>query len=259
MRVKIMLALLALFGVLSAQAAFAGIEDLAGLEWRVVEIRYQDGKMRETLPNTNVTALFSDNGNVSGSAGCNRYFAAYSASGNSIKIGPVGSTRKMCAWPKGIMDQEDAFLRAIESVAGFRIYGEQAALLDAAGEVVLVMADAEALALSQRLTGAWRVEKLDGKKLLPGTEITMVFTDDGRVSGKGTINNYFASWIESDGLILFTHAGLTMMAGPEGHMGQESVFIKYLSQARRYKINGDILTLSDGKKDLITARRAAAK
>lgn len=259
MRVKIMLALLALFGVLSAETAFAGIEDLAGLEWRVIEIRYEDGKIREALPNTNVTALFSGNGNVSGSAGCNRYFAAYSASGDSIKIGPAGSTRKICAWPKGIMEQEDAFLRAIESAAGFRVYGERAALLDSAGEVVLVMADAEALALSQRLTGVWRVEKLDGKELLPGTEITMAFTEEGRVAGKATINNYFASWIESDGLILFTQAGLTMMAGPEGHMGQESLFIRKLSEARKYRIDGDILTLSDGKRGLMTARRVAAK
>lgn len=263
MRVKIMLALLACFGVLAADTAFAGgaggTEGLAGPEWRVVEIRYEDGKMRETLPNTDVSATFSDNGNMSGSAGCNRYFAAYSVSGKSIKIGPAGATRKMCAWPQGIMDQEAAFLSALESVAGFRVYGERAALLDSRGEVVLVLADAEAWELSQRLTGTWRVEKLDGRKLLPGTEITMTFTENGRVAGKGTINNYFASWIESDGLILFTNAGLTMMAGPEGHMGQESVFIRMLGKIRKYKVDGDILTLTDGEKELITARRAAAK
>lgn len=259
MRVKTMLALLALFGALSAEAAFAGIKDLTGLEWRVVEIRYEDGEMRETLPNTNVTATFSDNGNVSGSAGCNRYFAAYSASGENIKVGPAGATRKMCAWPKGIMEQEAAFLRALESAFGFRVYGDRAALLDSKGEVALVLADAEALALSQRLTGFWRVEKLDGKKLLPGTTITMFFTEDGRVNGKATVNNYFASWIESDGLILFTRAGMTMMAGPEGHMEQESLFIKMLGKARNYKIDGDLLTLRDREGELITARRAAAK
>lgn len=259
MRVKIMLALLACFGVLSAGAAFAGIEDLAGLEWRVIEIRYEDGKMRETLPNTNVSAIFSDNGNVSGSAGCNRYFAAYSASGESIKIGPAGATRKMCAWPKGIMEQESAFLRALESAAGFRVYGARAALLDSRGEVALVLADAEAQALSQRLAGAWRVDSVEGKKLLPGTEIIMVFTKDGKVAGKATINNYFASWIESDGLILFTQAGVTMMAGPKNHMEQESQFLKTLGKVRGYKIDGDSLSLRDRKNELITARRVAVE
>lgn len=259
MRVKTMLALLALFGALSAGTAFAGIEDLTGIEWYVVDIRYEDGQMRETLPNTNVSLLFSDNGHVSGSAGCNRYSAPYIAKDRHIKIGPAGSTRKLCAFPKGVMEQEAAFLRALENAARFNNFRGWMALFDSEGNVILTMADSEAQAARRRLTGLWLVESIGGKKLLPGTEITMNFTEDGRVAGKATVNNYFSSWIEADGLILFTQAGSTMMAGPEAHMRQEDKFLKLLSKVRKYRIDWDDLTLKTADGELIRAVRAVAE
>lgn len=260
MRVKALLLLFAFFGILSANVAFAKeMEEWIDLEWRVTGIRHENGEMRETLPNTRVSAVFSENGNVSGSAGCNKYFAAFSVTGNKIKIGPAASTKMFCAFPKGIMEQESAFLRGLENAAQFRFKDGQLKLLDLEGKTALVLVDANSEIFSQSLTGTWHIESMGGKKLLPGTKITMMFAEDGKVAGKATINNYFAYWIESDGLILLSNAGSTMMAGPEPHMEQESEFFRMLSRVRKYKIRDGQLILTTAEGEQITAARVGAE
>jgi len=81
--------------------------DLAGTAWQAAEIRGRavHGDVASTL-------RFDDDGRVSGSAGCNRYFGTLSLEGERVSVGPLGSTRMMCAPP--VMDQEQRFLQALE-------------------------------------------------------------------------------------------------------------------------------------------------
>ena len=60
----------------------------------------------------------------------------YQLVGQALTIGPAGATRKMCAAPQGIMEQEQAYLASLASVAGYRIQGAQLEWLDAEGAVV---------------------------------------------------------------------------------------------------------------------------
>lgn len=257
MRLKTMLVLFALFGVLSANRAFAKEMEVGlVLEWRVTEIRYEDGEMHDTLPNTRISAVFSKDGEVTGSAGCNRYFAAYNVTDKNIKIGPAATTKMFCALPQGTMKQESAFLRALESAARFRFKDGQLELLDLEDRVAVVLVDMNSEIFRQSLTGTWHVENLGSMKLLPGTRITMTFTEDGKVAGKATINSYFASWVESDGLILFSHPGSTMMAGPEPQMKQESEFFRMLDRVRKYKIREGQLILTTAEGEEIKATKA---
>ena len=48
---------------------------------------------------------------ASGSAGCNRFSGTYELSGNSLRFGPLATTRMMC--PPEIMAVEDAMLKAL--------------------------------------------------------------------------------------------------------------------------------------------------
>jgi len=50
-------------------------------------------------------------GRVSGSAGCNRFSGTYELSGNSLRFGPLATTRMAC--PPEIMAVEDAMLKAL--------------------------------------------------------------------------------------------------------------------------------------------------
>lgn len=59
---------------------------------------------------------------MAGSSGCNNYFAGYTANGTSLAISGIGSTRMMCP-QQDIMNQESAYLTALESVRGYGING----------------------------------------------------------------------------------------------------------------------------------------
>jgi heat shock protein HslJ len=98
---------------------------LAGTAWRVTG--YNNGRQAvvSVLAGTTLTMAFSGDGKVSGSAGCNRFTASYSASGQKLTIGPAAATRMMCARPERVMEQEQQFLKALETVATARFEGDR--------------------------------------------------------------------------------------------------------------------------------------
>lgn len=95
---------------------------LAGTSWMRVD-RSDDAPHFPTL-------AFED-GRASGHAGCNRWFASVSQSGERLTFGAIGATRMMCAEPA--MATERAFLDALSATRTARVQGEQLILLDAAG------------------------------------------------------------------------------------------------------------------------------
>ncbi len=98
---------------------------LAGTSWRVTG--YNNGKQAvvSVLAGTSLTMAFSADGMVGGSAGCNRYTAAYTSEGQKLTFGPAAATRMMCARPERVMEQEQQFLKALESVATAHFEGDR--------------------------------------------------------------------------------------------------------------------------------------
>jgi heat shock protein HslJ len=117
----------------------AGSRGLAGTAWQVTA--YNNGKQAvvSVITGTGITAHFGDDGRVTGSAGCNQYFADYRGGDGSIVIGVPGATRRFCADPQGIMDQEAHFLEALRSAATFRLEGERLALRTPDGALALTL------------------------------------------------------------------------------------------------------------------------
>ena len=117
----------------------AGSLALAGTAWEVMA--YNNGKRAvvSVLGGTRITAHFGDNARVTGSAGCNQYFANYEVKGESISIAQPGATRRFCAEPEGIMDQEARFLEALRSAATFRLEKERLALRTPDGALALTL------------------------------------------------------------------------------------------------------------------------
>ena len=72
------------------------------------------------VPGTQITARFEE-GQVTGSSGCNTYFGAYEVSGSSITIGPVGMTEMACLDPEGAMEQEREYLERLANAQTFRL------------------------------------------------------------------------------------------------------------------------------------------
>ena len=84
---------------------------------------YNNGKQAVVsgVADTEVTAVFGADGQLSGSAGCNTYNAPYTLDGAKITIGAPVTTRMMCAQP--IMDQEAQYLAAIQLAATYNVQG----------------------------------------------------------------------------------------------------------------------------------------
>ena len=61
------------------------------------------------LPGAAITARF-DGGKLTGNAGCNDYTADYKRDNTQLTFGPVAATKKMCAEPAGVMEQENTYL-----------------------------------------------------------------------------------------------------------------------------------------------------
>jgi len=74
------------------------------------------------LAETAITATFED-GTVSGSAGCNTYFADYARDGSFLTCETPAATEMACRGPAGIMEQELSYLGFLEDVTVYCIYG----------------------------------------------------------------------------------------------------------------------------------------
>jgi len=111
---------------------------LADTSWTLTEIRNGEGDLVPVLTGTYVTAAFSAEGRITGSAGCNRYFAGYSLSGNRIAISDAGSTKMFCSDPEGIMVQETRFLEHLTASTGYRIEKVTLSLLGEGDRPLLV-------------------------------------------------------------------------------------------------------------------------
>ncbi len=93
-----------------------------GTEWTVTGFNNGKGGVVSTLAGTELSAVFSDGG-YGGSSGCNTFRGEYEIDGDTLHLGPAAGTRKMCARPDGIMEQESQFLAALSTVGTYRIDG----------------------------------------------------------------------------------------------------------------------------------------
>ena len=118
------------------------VQDVAGTEWRVTG--YNNGRQAVVgvLEGTTLTMAFAADGKVSGSAGCNDYMGTYAQSGESLKFGPSATTRRMCAQPAGVMEQEQAFLKSLQMVASARQEGNRLELRSVDGALAVALARA---------------------------------------------------------------------------------------------------------------------
>ena len=132
---RLVLNLFADAGNMFFRPAAPALASLEGTSWTLASYRNPEGVLAALLDGTEITAAFVD-GKLAGSAGCNSYSAAYERQGEALTLGPAVTTRKACAEPQGIMEQEQAYLAALGSVSGYRIQGEGLEWLDAAGAPV---------------------------------------------------------------------------------------------------------------------------
>jgi heat shock protein HslJ len=105
---------------------------IVGPTWRLVSI---DGQ--PPIEGTTLTAIFSEDARVAGSAGCNRYFGRANAVTGRMLVGPLGSTLMACE-ADGVMTQEQRFLELLQAASSYSVIGDELRLGPSANTVTLV-------------------------------------------------------------------------------------------------------------------------
>jgi len=229
--------------ILSACATTAsqpGGGDLIGKVWALTEL-----KGTPPAAGVGISAQFSSDGKVSGSAGCNRYNGTYTVSGNSITFSsPMATTMMMCE--QTVMDQESAYLQALGEAKTFAVNGDQLTLVGADNTTLVVYQ-----AQTQDLSGtSWEATGYNNGKLavigiLGSTTLTADFGKDGTLSGTSGCNTYSGGYKVNGDQITIGPLASTMMAcsEPAGVMEQEAQYLAALQSAATYQIEGNVLQL----------------
>jgi heat shock protein HslJ len=107
---------LVLTGPAGIRLAFAGGDHGARLvgRWAVVNVATGDA-LTSVVLGTVPTVTFSDDGRVALDTGCNVGTGAWRQEGRSLTIEPLTLTARRCEEPPGLMAQESALVRALES------------------------------------------------------------------------------------------------------------------------------------------------
>jgi heat shock protein HslJ len=122
--------------------------ELGGTSWIVTGYNNGNQAVVSVIIHTELTAEFSIAGLISGSAGCNTYNASFETTGKGIKIGPAATTRKMCAEPAGVMEQETQYLTALGTAANYMLDGNKLELRTSDGALAVQFTSAPTAASS---------------------------------------------------------------------------------------------------------------
>jgi len=136
---------LALIGILVFLIVFVnapGIRASAGVllvkhTWTLQSYVDADGILIPANTVSPVTAGFSNDGSVLGSAGCNDYVANYTTRNLAITISQPVMTRKTCE-NRSVMQQESAYAGDLAKAVEFRVSESNLNLYDSTGRAVLV-------------------------------------------------------------------------------------------------------------------------
>ncbi len=236
----------------AARPAAQAAGTLEGPRWVLVSYMGENGKVTQAIPGAEATAQF-EKGEVYGSTGCNTYRAPYEAKDGKLTVGLTATTMKMC--PPPIMDQEAAYLKAIQAAASYKITDGTLSIADAKGVTVLTYMAETPVSLTG---GTWVMTGYNNGKgavvsALPDTKVTAIFGADGRLSGSAGCNTYSAPYTVDGNKIKIGMAISTMMACEQPVMDQEALYLAAIQTAATYRIEGSKLELRDATGALVAS------
>ncbi len=231
---------------------------LEGATWRLTQVGHADGQLHAVPNSVEATATFA-NGAVSGSGGCNRYTASYTVNNGKLTLGLAAATMMACPEPRAVIEQ--SLMAALAATRAYQIADGQLLWLDAGGQKIAAFKAQQPTALKGV---TWRATVYNNGRdavvsLLEGSEITAVFGADGTLSGAAGCNHYRATYVIQESAITIQTPGATRKTCPEpdGVMQQESAYLKALTTAATYAIQGQQLELRTADDALVALFQAS--
>jgi heat shock protein HslJ len=220
------------------------VEQLYETLW--VLVGYGDPANPTVVPQgLQITTEFTPDGQLSGHGGCNNYQGSFQASPDgTLTVGPLATTFMFC---EQSMEQETAYLTALQNATGFNFSNEGRLLVSYADEsdqeqqLTFIQGQVSLTDVTWVLVSFGDPDS--PQQLPPGVIITANFSTDGQLSGNSGCNSYFADFTIQEDQITITQPGSTMMACPIG-MEEEAAFLAALEQAQQYSITGRDLSIT---------------
>lgn len=88
---------------------------LVGTEWMLADLAGTP-----VIANSKASLAFPEAGRVAGNGSCNRFTGSVTITGDTLKFGPLASTRMACM-DGGVSAQEDAYLKALNAANRYEI------------------------------------------------------------------------------------------------------------------------------------------
>lgn len=197
----------------------ANSTELTDTAWEVVNYNNGNEAVVGLISGTEISAYFGVEGDLSGNAGCNNYFASFTAANGAIEIGMPGSTMRFCEQPAGIMEQESAYLAALESAATYSIRGDLLEMRTADDAMAVLMTRKVVIDLPEPepAVPTGRVNSPQGLNIRSGPGVNFPVIgfardgDEGEIVGRSVDNRWWAAavptapggigWVSADFVI----------------------------------------------------------
>jgi heat shock protein HslJ len=190
------------------------------------------------------TISFQADGRLAIRADCNQGGGTYTLEGSQLTVKPGPMTLIAC----GPMSQDAAFMRGLRDVATYVMDGENLVLNLKVDSGNMVFSPQPPLSLTG---GPWRVTFYNNgaggaQSVLPDVELTATFGEDGNVNGNAGCNLYRGPYSVVGDRITFGNLISTRRACLSEPLNrQEQAFLTALTNAAKYELLGDRLTLRD--------------
>ncbi len=234
----------------------ANLGGLAGVNWVLSSFGAESAPVAVVSGST-VTAVFAPDG-VAGNAGCNQYSGTFQYDNTNISFSPLITTKVACE--QGMMDQETAYLTALQSATGYQIINGQLQISYPEGVLTFNAGSAEATAPAVSLTSTpvvntdptlgglggvqWTLTSYGAPETtvtaLPNAPVNIDFTEQG-VSGDAGCNQYSGNFVYDSNTLTFSPLISTQKACDQAIMDQEAAYFAALQGATRYQIAGNQL------------------
>ncbi|HEY0605687.1 MAG TPA: META domain-containing protein [Herpetosiphonaceae bacterium] len=217
---------------------------LVDTEWTLMRFG-APGQEAEPVANTRITATFKADGVVNGSAGCNSYFANYTAADNKLTLEQAGRTEMACAEPA--MQQENVFLEALTAAESYAIAGDTLTIVYKGGQMFFrSMPKTDGVALFET---PWQlttfVQGDAASSTIAGSRVTLRLAN-GVARGTAGCNRYSGSYTtEGDKITISQLISTKMACTATGVMEQETRFLDALATSQSWTIDGETLTLKN--------------
>ncbi len=230
-----------------------GQTPLVGTNW--VLLAYGSPDAPTTVePGTVITAVFYEDGSLTGQAGCNSYVASYTSQDGGLTVSQGATTLMMCTMG---MEQSDAYLASLSKAESYTITGPVLQINANGGAEVLTFTSAS-LPLEYTL---WTLAAFNGAAVMEDVPLTMQFIP-GEEAGTGTVggvvvcNNYNAGYTLDGTNLTITGTMTTFMACPPETAPTEQAYLATLNGAQSYQIlaNQMVLTSSEGQMAFVADR-----